>query len=89
MTVNHLGVKRLIVNYNKISMSFQNDGTKPNCNKIFQVTTGQFNKNKGYEKTIEETLMRDLDLYSSEEIPKAKGCIIIIVTTRNDKMVNK
>ena len=43
MTVNHSGVKTLIVNYNKISTSFQDDGTRPNYNKMFQVTTGQFN----------------------------------------------
>ena len=46
----------------------KNDGSSSNQVRVFQVTKGNFKKDKGYEVRIEESIMREHNLNGIDEL---------------------
>ena len=93
MVVTHQNVSRVIVNYSEIGKSWKNDGSPSNQEKLNQVMTKNFKKDKGYEVRIEESVMREHNLSYIDELKGTKGkvfkgCIARMVTRRKVEMVS-
>ena len=93
MVVTHQNVSRIIVNYSEIGKSWKNDGSPSNQEKLNQVMTRNFKKDKGYEVRIEESVMREHNLSYIDELKGTKGkvfkgCIARMVTRRKVEMVS-
>ena len=93
MVVTHQNVSRIIVNYSEIGKSWKNDGSPSNQEKLNQVMTRNFKKDKGYEVRIEESVMREHNLSYIDELKGMKGkvfkgCIARMVTRRKVEMVS-
>ena len=93
MVVTHQNVSRVIVNYSEIGKSWKNDGSPSNQEKLNQVMTRNFKKDKGYEVRIEESVMREHNLSYIDELKGTKGkvfkgCIARMVTRRKVEMVS-
>ena len=93
IVVTHQNVSRVIVNYSEIGKSWKNDGSPSNQEKLNQVMTRNFKKDKGYEVRIEESVMREHNLSYIDELKGTKGkvfkgCIARMVTRRKVEMVS-